>query len=488
MEIGRIIRLVAAPVVLAVIALGAWRSAENSDFEAVSGARVQYEAALDTPMLSARRIPQTLQAPVSDDILATTLSTTIDRYPDQSCLTVMSGDRRLAPSSTIPGGLIPASNQKLVTTFAALEALGPDFRFTTTVQTSATAAGGVLDGDLYLVGGGDPFLSIDAWQSQYEDVEARSRTRLEDLADSVAASLTAEGVTEINGAVVGDESFLDTERYGPWRSALITQNQSGPLSALTVNEGFVDWPETYLGTPRPRSATDDPARYAAEQFTDLLRARGLTVNGAASSGATPVGARVVAEVSSPDLVATVTHINTHSSNLGAELLLKRIGREMSGEGSTAAGARAVGEILTGLGVPRTDVAINDGSGLAESNRLTCDALVAVLTIAGRDSALAESLAVAGERGTLGQRFRETPIAGQVYAKTGSLSGVRALSGFADSSLDDDSLTFSYIINDPQLIGDIELQAQEPLLLSLIQYPEGPSIEELSPRQARPRQR
>ncbi len=60
MEIGRIIRLVAAPVVLAVIALGAWRSAENSDFEAVSGARVEYEAVLDTPMLSARRIPQTL--------------------------------------------------------------------------------------------------------------------------------------------------------------------------------------------------------------------------------------------------------------------------------------------------------------------------------------------------------------------------------------------------------------------------------------------
>lgn len=486
MEIGRIIRLVAAPIVLAVIALGAWRSAENSDFEAVSGERVEYGAILDSPMLSARRIPQTLQAPVSDDILATTLSTTIDRYPDESCLTVLAGDRRLAPSSTIPGGLIPASNQKLITTFAALQVLGPEFRFTTTVQTAAPAADGVLDGDLHLVGGGDPFLSTDAWQSQYEVVEARSRTRLEDLADSVATALTAEGVTEIGGAVVGDESLFDTERYGPWRNTLITQNQSGPLSALTVNEGFVDWPETFLGTPRPRSQTDDPARYAAEQFTDLLRARGLTVTGAASAGVTPAGTRVVAEVSSPDLVATVTHVNTYSSNLGAELLLKRLGLEIVGEGSTAAGARAVTEILTGLGVPMNDVIVNDGSGLAESNRLTCDALAALLTLAGRDSVLAESLAVAGEGGTLSQRFRDTPIAGQVHAKTGSLSGVRALSGFADSSLDDDSLTFSYIINDPELAGDVELQAQEPLLLSLIQYPEGPSIDELSPRQARPR--
>lgn len=485
MEIGRIIRLVAAPVILAVLALGAWRSADNSDFEAVSGTRVEYGAVLDSPMLSARRIPQTLQAPVSDDILATTLSTTIDRYPDQSCLTVRSGDRLLAPSSTIPGGLIPASNQKLVTTFAALEVLGPEFRFTTTVQTAASVQGGVLNGDLYLVGGGDPFLTTDAWQSQYEQVEARSRTRLEDLADSVAAALAAEGVTEIDGAVVGDESFLDSERYGPWRNALISQNQSGPLSALTVNEGFVDWPETYLGTPRPRSQTDDPPRYAAEQFTDLLRARGLTVNGAAAAGRTPIGARVLAEIASPDLVATVTHINTYSSNLGAELLLKRLGREKSVEGSTAAGALAIRGVLEDLGVSLTDVVINDGSGLAESNRVTCEMLADLLTIAGSESPLADSLAVAGERGTLRERFKETPIAGHVHAKTGSLAGVRALSGFADSSTDDDALTFSYIINDPELAGDVEVQAQEPLLLSLIRYPEGPTLDELSPRPARP---
>ena len=485
MEIGRIIRLVAAPLALAAIALLAWRSAENSDFEAVAGTRVEYGAVLDSPMLSARRIPQTLQAPVSDDILATTLSTTIDRYPNQSCLMVRAGDRTLTPSATVAGGLIPASNQKIITTFAALETLGPDFRFTTTVQTAAAVEDGVLTGDLYLVGGGDPFLSTDNWQAQYEVLDVRSRTRLEDLADSVVAALSAEGVTEIAGAVVGDESFLDADRYGPWRNGLISQNQSGPLSALTVNEGFVDWPETFLGTPRPRSATDDPPRYAAEQFTELLRARGLTVTGVASSGVTAPGARLVAEVSSPDLTATVTHINTYSSNLGSELLLKRIGLEVLGEGSTAAGARAVFQRLTDLGVPMNDVVVNDGSGLAESNRLTCEAVAAVLTLAGSDSAFADSLAIAGVRGTLSQRFLESPITGQVQAKTGRLSGVRALSGYADSLADDDSLTFAYIINDPELVGDAELEAQEPLLLSLISYPEGPGIEELSPRPARP---
>ena len=209
------------------------------------------------------------------------------------------------------------------------------------------------------------------------------------------------------------------------------------------------------------------------------------MNGPAAAGVTPAGARVLAEVESPDLVATVTHVNAYSSNLGAELLLKRIGREVSGEGSTAAGAQAVRGVLGDLGVPLNDVVINDGSGLAESNRVTCEMLAELLTIAGTESPLADSLAVAGERGTLRERFKETPIAGHVQAKTGSLSGVRALSGFAESSVDEDALTFSYIINDPELAGDVEIQAQEPLLLSLIRYPEGPTIDELSPRPARP---
>ncbi len=485
MEIARILRLVAAPTVLAVIALVAWQSADNLDFEDVAGTRVEYQAAVDSPMLTARRIPQTLQAPVSDDILATTLSSTVDQYPNESCLAVMDGDRILAPTAGVAGGLVPASNQKLVTTFAALRILGPDFRFVTTVQTAATVEGGTLTGDLYLVGGGDPFLSTDQWQSQYEIVDARSRSRLEDLADSVVAALAAEGVTSVAGSVVGDESFLDTERYGPWRSGLITQNQSGPLSALTVNEGFVDWPETFLGSPRARSQTDDPARHGAEQFTELLRARGLTIEGPPSAGVAPAGGRVVAELFSPELAAVVTHVNTHSSNLGAELLLKRLGRDRLGEGSTAAGARAVTELLQELEIPMTDVVINDGSGLAESNRLTCDAVAAILTLAGRDSILAESLAVAGERGTLKDRFTTAPIAGQVRAKTGTLSGVRALSGYADSNVDDDAIVFSYIINDSEVVGDVELEAQTPLLTSLIRYPEGPSVDELSPRPARP---
>ena len=486
MEIGRLIRLVAAPIVLAVIALGAWRSAENSDFEAVAGTRVEYAAALDSPMLTARRIPQTLQAPVSDDILAATLSTTIDRFPDQSCLTVRSGDRTLPPTATVVGGLIPASNQKLLTTFAALQTLGPDFRFTTTVQTAAAVEDGVLAGDLFLVGGGDPFLSTDAWFSQYEVTDLRSRTRLEDLADAVVAALGAEGVTEIAGAVIGDESLFDTERFGPWRNSLIRQNQSGPLSALSVNEGFVDWPETFLGTPRPRTQTDDPPRYAAEQFTELLRERGITIEGEPTSGVTPAGARVVSEITSPDLAATVTHINTHSSNHGAELLLKRLGLELVGQGSTAAGAQAVAGTLSDLGVPMADVIVNDGSGLAESNRLTCEALAFLLARAGADSVLGDSLAVAGQSGTLIGRFRESPIEGNVRAKTGSLAGVRALAGFAQSSADDDdALAFAYIINQPEIVGDVEIEAQEPLLLSLIRHPEGPSIEELSPRAALP---
>ena len=476
MEIGPLIRIVAAPLVLAAVALAAWQSAENADFEAVAGSRVEYEAHPDTPMLSARRIPQTLQAPVSDDILAVTLTSTIESYAGQSCLTVVLGQRDLEPMSDPDGGLVPASNQKLLTTFAALDVLGPDFVFTTTVRTADPFVSGIVDGDLYLVGDGDPFLTTDDWMDQYDELNGRTRTRLEDLADAVVTA----GVTEVTGAIVGDESLYDSERYGPWDSRLIVQKQSGPLSALTVNEGFVEWPAQFLDSFRPRSETDDPPRHAAAVFTELLEQRGVNVVGPAAAGVVPGGSAVVADISSPPLSDIITHVNSYSSNLGAELLLKRLGLARAGEGSTAAGAAAVREVLNERGVSLDDVVIDDGSGLAESNRLTCQALTDVLSVAEADSTLAQSLSITGERGSLAERFIDTPVEGQVYAKTGTLLGVRALSGYAVPADEDNALSFAYIINDPEIVGDAQLEPQEALLRALIRYPEGPTLEELSP--------
>ncbi|MDH3295838.1 MAG: D-alanyl-D-alanine carboxypeptidase/D-alanyl-D-alanine-endopeptidase [Acidimicrobiia bacterium] len=482
MEIGRIIRLVAAPLVLAAVAIGAWGSAENYDFEDVSGTRVDFDARVESAILSARRIPQTLRAPISDDLLAEPLSETIAAYEGRSCLTVLAGDRRLEPSVDPEGGLIPASNQKLLTTFAALELLGPDFVFTTSVRAGTQAVEGVIEGDLYLVGDGDPFLTTDNWMDQFDDTDGRTRTRLEDLADAVVSA----GVGEITGAVVGDESLYDDERYGPWATRLIDQKQSGPLSALTVNEGFVDWPDRFAASARSRTVSDNPPLDAAAVFASLLEERGVIIESGVDAGTAPAGLVVVASIKSPPLVDVITHINSYSSNIGAELLLKRLGLVAGPSGSTAAGAEVVRQTLTELGLPMADVVIQDGSGLAESDRVTCNLLAGLLLLAQDEAGFAESLAVSGVRGSLEEKFDDPGLVGEVLAKTGTLQGVRALSGYAGTDDDELPVTFAHVINDPGLaVGDPQLPTQEALLDALVDYPEGPAVEVLSPLPAVP---
>ena len=483
MEIGQIIRLAAAPLLLAGMSLGAWRTAERSDFEDVSGARVTYESKVDSALLSARRVPQTLQAPVSDDLLAESLEDTIVAYEGRSCLTVLAGDRQLEPSVDPDGGLVPASNQKLLTTFAAVDQLGPDFVFTTNVRATSAPVAGIIDGDVYLVGDGDPFLSTDDWMAQFDPTEGRTRTRLEDLADAIVQL----GVTGITGSVIGDESLYDTERYvASWAPRLIDQKQSGPMSALTVNEGYIDWPDRFADSARFRTESADPALDAADVFSALLEERGVLIESGRSTGTSPAGTVALASIESPPLPELVTHINSYSSNIGAELLLKRLGLVGSGVGSTAAGVEVVRQSLTDLGLPMTDVVIEDGSGLSESNRVTCDLLADLLLEGQDDPAFSDSLAISGTRGSLIGKFDTADLAGEVEAKTGTLRGVRALSGYAGSDDEEVPVTFSYVINDPEIaVGDPQLPVQEALLEALVAYPEGPQLEELVPLPASP---
>jgi D-alanyl-D-alanine carboxypeptidase/D-alanyl-D-alanine-endopeptidase (penicillin-binding protein 4) len=477
MDVATFVRQWLPPLVLAAVALGSWQAAERSDFEAVRIADEPYDLTLDTPAFSARRLPKTLQAPVSDGILADAIAEPLSGAPEQTCLAVVSDDRPIDVTDRPDGGLVPASNQKLLTTFAALEVLGPDFTYRTQVKALAGVEDGVLDGDLYLVGDGDPFLFTEDWLTQYDDGARRSHTSLEALADSVVAT----GITDITGTLIGDESLFDSERDGPWADRL--DPQSGPLSALSVNEGFVDWPAVYPGTPRTRSETDNPPLHAVSVLAQLLQERGVTV-AATGVGTTPEGARMVAEVVSPPLIDNVTHINSFSSNLGAELLLKRLGLEFKGEGTTAAGTEAVLSVLSSIGIDDQRLVVADGSGLSEQNRLTCGAVASLLTAAGSDSEFADTLAVSGERGTLRERFTGPTLSGIVRAKTGSLRGVTALSGYVDSVNEDAETSFAFIANDSDLIADIEiLPIHQEVLESLHRYPEGPTIEQLSPRAA-----
>lgn len=480
----RTVRRWALPALLGVVALGAWQAADRADFDQVATTPVVYDQTLSTPMLSARRVPRTLRAPVSDDLI----SAEIDRITtvlngQQACVAVSNGERTLGQVKEVAGGVIPASNQKLLTTWAALEILGPDFAFTTRVTSPTGVTGGVVDGDLHLVGDGDPFLVTENWIAQFEESSARFHTPLEELADAVVAS----GVTEVTGSVVGDESLYDDVRYGPWDNRLIIQKQSGPLSALTVNEGFNDWPEEFRSAFQRRE-TDNPPVHAASVFTQLLRERGVVVAGGPIAGLTPAGSVDITSIRSPELTELATHINTYSSNLGAELLLKRLGLVTRGQGSTAAGAAAVAELLAERGLPLDNVMVFDGSGLAETNRLTCTLLATLLATEGPDTDLGRSLAIGGERGSLAERFVDAPADGLVLAKTGTLQGVRALSGYVWSAAEDIEeegrfVSFAQILNDDDAVEEEQMFAiQEPLVNALVTYPSGPSVEELSPRQ------
>ncbi len=476
MDLGRILRSAGLVVVLALSSFGAYRVALGLDTDEVSTSPRLYEQAPTTPMLSPRRIPQTLQAPIIDERIGPVVEQITEVSPTATCIRVQLGDRVMEPSLNPTVGLVPASNQKLLTTYTALGVLGPDFVFETTVRATGPATDGTLDGNLYLVGDGDPFLSTADWWTQYEHTSGRANTRLEALADDVAAQFST-----ISGDIVGDESLYDDLRQGPWAERLVAQKQSGPLSALSVNEGFVDWPETDTGVARLRSETSNPPLHAASVFRRLLAERGVTVEGATTADVAPPGARTVATVESPPLTAIVTHINSYSSNFGAELVLKRIGKEVADEGSTAAGAAAMLEFLRTDGLPVAGLVVEDGSGLAETNRLTCPAVSALLTRAGPDSDLGRSLAIGAERGSLLLRFVDSPAAEAVYAKTGTLQGSSALAGFVRSSGEDEFwLTFAYIANEEFIDGPGVRDVQDQLVVGLTDYGRAPTIRQLSP--------
>src|SRR5690606_23099095 len=145
--------------------------------------------------------------------------------PAESCLVVRHQGRVIhAHAPDLP--LVPASTTKVVTGVAALEVLGSDTRYRTTVVAAGAPAGGVVAGDVWLVGGGDPVLATDDYMARYD--EPQLHTDFEALADAVVAA----GVQQIAGSVVGDESRYDTRRtVESWDPVFVRDNESGPLSA-----------------------------------------------------------------------------------------------------------------------------------------------------------------------------------------------------------------------------------------------------------------
>ena len=336
----------------------------------------------------------------------------------------------------------------------------------------------MLDGNLVLVGGGDPLLATAAYTDRYEQ-QPHFRTAIEELADQVVAA----GITEINGAVIGDESRYDTVRFVPeWpvRFTSAEQNQTGPLSALTVNDAFVSFDASNTANSLS-TAAGDPASFAASFFDDLLEERGLIIRQSAAAGPAPVGARTIATITSDPISVVTNQMLDISDNHGAELLLKEIGLESFARGTTNDGALAIENLLRERGFSISETDVVDGSGLASENRLNCRLLLEVLNdTAG--TPLHDGLAVAAESGTLLERFVGTNAAGRVQAKTGRLNEVGALAGTVEAN-DGTEITFAWIANTTDILPLEDMIAmQDSVVFTLLDYPQGPDVSALSPTQ------
>jgi D-alanyl-D-alanine carboxypeptidase/D-alanyl-D-alanine-endopeptidase (penicillin-binding protein 4) len=309
---------------------------------------------------------------------------------------------------------VPASNEKLPVAYAALVQLGPSFRFKTEVRAEGVLSkDGTLSGDLVLKGYGDPTLSS---------------LQLKRL----ALRLSRLGVNRVTGAVVGDESFFDSQRtVAGWKTSFYME-ESPPLSALTVDRAVVG-----------RHLARLPAYAAAKRFRQELIADGIAVGGRPEVGTG--GRRLLATVLSQPLGTILHAVDADSDNFTAELLLKELGAVAVGKGTSEAGAAVVEEVLAKQGIPLAGVRIVDGSGLSSFDRLTPQAIVRIFERIWQSPALRPhlvgSLAVAGESGTLIHRLTEPLTRGRVIGKTGTTDLASVLSGIVG-----DRYAFSVIEN------------------------------------------
>ncbi len=387
--------------------------------------------------------------------------------------------------------LNPASNMKVLTTVAALGILGPHHRFATDVLFEAELDKGVLDGNLYLKGRGDPSLTTERLYALVRELKHR-------------------GLKEVKGDLVIDDTFFDAEHEGPgWEQDHSDSSYMAPSGAMSLNHNTVEvhvYPGESAGTPgrvelepasdyldlenrtdtAPKGAlqrikvasldrgerqkivvhgrlpldregtvfwrrVSNPAMYTGHTLKRLLKEQGIRVR-RVRRGVTPWKLKPVFSTMSEPLAVLVYRLNKSSQNHMTEQLLKTLGAEVQGQPGTWEKGVAVveGFLEEKVGIPRGSYVMRNGSGLNDVNRLSVRQLVKVLRYAQRQELVAPeflaSLPIAGVDGTTRTRMSGTDAEGRLRAKTGTLQNVTALSGFV-SSVGGRRYVFSIVVND-----------------------------------------
>jgi D-alanyl-D-alanine carboxypeptidase/D-alanyl-D-alanine-endopeptidase (penicillin-binding protein 4) len=341
---------------------------------------------------------------------------------------------------------VPASNEKLFTTAAFLDALGPKGHLHTRAYIKGKLGGdgdSVIEGDLVIVGDGDPALATKSFAREAN----QPVTRVADLATAIAA----QGIKRISGRILADDSIFDRKRAaGPDLS---------PLSGLSFNDGY-DSDGSYASAPELN---------AAKALKSALRKRGVGVGGRVGHANLPdstLERDPLAEVASPPVATLIEETNVPSNNFFAETLLKRLAAEDGSRGTRIAGAADVERFAKSVG---TSIQAVDGSGLSRRNAVSPHEVVKLLAAMYRDpvggAAFRDSLPIAGREGTVADRMRGTAAEGNCATKTGTLDGVSALSGYCNAR--GHTVAFSVLNNSVDI--DAAHSAQDRIAAAIARY-------------------
>lgn len=400
--------------------------------------------------------------------------------------------------------LNPASNVKLFTAAASLLRLGPEYRFDTEFSSDTPIQGGRIK-NLYVRGKGDPFLSTERLYT-------------------IVRELSLAGVREVSGDIVVDDSWFDTERTAPGFEQEDTDRAyMAPSGAVSLNAnvaGIYVRPGAHEGEPaavtvEPASEyfklkntvgttrknrrfwvksepagefqqiqvggvvaagspggwiwkkIDNPPMYFGQTLRAMLKDRSVRVKGKVKLGLAPANGQLLYVSRSETLDLVLKRLNKNSSNFVAEQLLKTLGAEVKGPpGSFDKGVDVVEEVLEKeFSIPRGSYVMRNGSGLNDTNRFSAHQLNRLLKGMYDRFPLApeylSSLGIAGKDGTLRFRFEGSEAVGRLRAKTGTLHGITALSGYVQA-VSGEKFAFSVVVNDYQGSSGPVLQSIDAL--------------------------
>lgn len=307
--------------------------------------------------------------------------------------------------------LLPASIMKTVTIAGLLQEKGPDERFHTYVYADGPIKGNTIDGDLLIIGGGDPTLG------------ANCEPESADIAEEIIATLRHKGITRINGDIRVDTSLYTGPACPPsWVAGDLNEAYGTGCHALNFRRNASG-----------SRAVKNPELVFLSHLSSRLRGAGISV-----AGNTKVGKEGLRDAEeSTELLDHVSDTYAEvmrscmmrSDNLFAENLLRTFALARGKEGSTEAGASEMLDYWKAAGIPTKGVTLIDGSGLSRSNRVTADFINGILRALGDNEEYASFMPLAGQEGTLSEFLKGTALDAYVAMKTGSMKGIQCYAGY-----------------------------------------------------------